>query len=115
MMTETSVEDFVRAFNVVSIAANRISREHGFWDEERNDGEVMALIHSEVSEALEALRNNNPTSNRLVEFTSVEEELADVIIRIMDYAWGNQLSLAQAILAKMEYNEGREFMHGRSF
>ena len=114
-MTETSAENFVRAFNVVSIAANRISREHGFWDEERNDGEVMALIHSEVSEALEALRNNNPTSNRLVEFTSVEEELADVIIRIMDYAWGNQLSLAQAILAKMEYNEGREFMHGRSF
>jgi len=114
-MNDLEIKNFVGMFNLVSREVNRISQEHGFWDEERNDGEVMALIHSEVSEALEALRDNNPTSSRLVQFTSVEEELADVIIRVMDYAWGNQLSLARAILAKMEYNEGREFMHGRSF
>jgi NTP pyrophosphatase (non-canonical NTP hydrolase) len=114
-MIDLGIENFVGMFNLVSREVNRISHEHGFWDEKRNDGEVIALIHSELSEALEALRDNNPTSKRLVQFTSVEEELADAIIRIMDYAWGNQLSLARAILAKMEYNEGRDFMHGKSF
>ena len=45
----------------------------------------------------------------------VEEELADVIIRIMDYAFGKDLDVAGAILAKIEYNQSREFMHGKTF
>ena len=51
---------------------NRISKKvymnavnHGFWQEEPNDGERMALIHAEISEALEALRNGNPSSNKI--------------------------------------------------
>ena len=88
---------------------------HGFWQEEPNDGERMALIHAEVSEALEALRNGNPSSNKIIEFSSLEEELADAIIRIMDYAFGNDLDIAGAIIAKIEYNKSREYMHGKSF
>ena len=101
---------------------NRISKKvyvnavnHGFWQEEPNDGERMALIHAEVSEALEALRNGNPSSNKIIEFSSLVEELADVVIRIMDYAFGNDLDIAGAVIAKIEYNKNREYMHGKSF
>ena len=88
---------------------------HGFWKGEVNDGERMALIHAEVSEALEALREGNPSSNKIMEFSNLEEELADAVIRIMDYAFGKDLDVAGAIVAKMEYNESREFMHGKTF
>jgi len=89
--------------------------EHGFWKGEVNDGERMALIHAEISEALEALREGNPSSNKIMEFSNLEEELADAVIRIMDYAFGKDLDIAGAIEAKIEYNESREFMHGKSF
>ncbi len=89
--------------------------EHGFWKGEVNDGERMALIHAEISEALEALREGNPSSNKIMEFSNLEEELADAVIRIMDYAFGKDLDVAGAILAKIEYNKDREFMHGKTF
>ena len=88
---------------------------HGFWDEEPNDGERIALMHAELSEALEALRDGNPSSNKIMRYSSVEEELADVVIRIMDYTFGMNLDIAGAIIAKIEYNETREYMHGKSF
>jgi|TARA_B100000902_G_C27293635_1_gene908663 NTP pyrophosphatase (non-canonical NTP hydrolase) len=91
---------------------------HGFWQggkDGRNDGEAMALIHSEISEALEAMRSDNPTSSKILEFSSVEEELADAVIRIMDYCFGKDLDIAGAILAKIEYNYSRDYMHGKTF
>ena len=88
---------------------------HGFWNEEPNDGERMALIHAEISEALEALRDGNPSSNKIMDYSSLEEELADAVIRIMDYCFGKDLDIAGAILAKIEYNRSREYMHGKSF
>jgi NTP pyrophosphatase (non-canonical NTP hydrolase) len=88
---------------------------HGFWKEDPNDGERMALIHAEISEALEALRDGNPSSSKIIEFSSLEEELADAVIRIMDYSFGKDLDVAGAIIAKIEYNQSREYMHGKSF
>lgn len=88
---------------------------HGFWKETPNDGERMALIHAEISEALEALREGNPSSSKIIEYSNLEEELADAVIRIMDYAFGKDLDIAGAILAKIEYNKNREYMHGKAF
>jgi len=103
------------ALNTLADVAHRIAVEHGWWDEDRNDGECIALMHSELSEALEALRSGNPPSEKADGFTSLEEELADLIIRVADYAGARHLDLAGAVEAKMEYNRSRPYKHGRRF
>jgi NTP pyrophosphatase (non-canonical NTP hydrolase) len=85
---------------------------HGWWEAECNDGEKIALMHSELSEALEALRHNNPLSTSTPPFTNLEEELADVLIRVLDYAMYRDLRLPEAMLAKMQYNCNRPYKHG---
>lgn len=80
--------------------------------EERNRGEVIALMHSELSEALEAERDGNPSSEKIPTFTGVEEEFGDVIIRIMDTAARRKLHVGSAIVAKHIYNQGRPHRHG---
>lgn len=106
---------FEKEWNKIAKQVYKNAVEHGFWKEEVNDGERMALIHAEISEALEALREGNPSSKKIIEYTNLEEELADAVIRIMDYAFGKDLDIAGAILAKIEYNKNREYMHGKTF
>lgn len=74
---------------------------------EINDGERIALMHSELSEALEGTRKPGQ-SEHIPEFTKVEEELADTVIRICDHAVFRKLRLAEAIIAKLAYNMTRE-------
>ncbi len=65
---------------------------------------AMGLIHSEVSEALEAIRNRD--------YENFKEELADVFIRLIDCSHGMRIDLAQAITKKLEINKQRGFRHG---
>lgn len=96
-------------------AIHQNSRDKGFWDPPQSGAEFIALVHSEVSEALEAMRHGNPPSQKIPDHSQVEEELADVVIRIMDRAGGEGLDLLGAIKAKMDYNEGRAYKHGKEF
>jgi len=85
---------------------------HGWWEYDRNFGEMIALMHSELSEALEAWRAGNPKSDHIPEMDHVLEEFADVVIRIMDTCENMGYDLGSAIIEKSKFNVGREYRHG---
>lgn len=91
-------------FKQLQERAYAIAESKGWWSWERNDGELIALMHSELSEALEGMRAGD--------ISNVAEELADTVIRIMDFCQARNINLEEAIIKKMDYNETREYKHG---
>lgn len=90
----------------------------GFWETydlpstsirltEVNKGVRLALIHSEISECLEAIRNGDKENE--------EEELADAVIRILDYCGQYKINLGAALCEKMQKNLLRPQKHGKAF
>lgn len=73
----------------------------------RNKGELLALIHSEISEALEGERKNL-MDDKLPHRRMAEVELADALIRILDYAAGFGYDLQGAFDEKMAFNAQRK-------
>ncbi len=74
---------------------------------ERNKGELLCLIHSEISEAMEGERKDL-MDDKLPHRKMAEVELVDAIIRILDYAGGFGYDLQGAFDDKMAYNAQRE-------
>jgi NTP pyrophosphatase (non-canonical NTP hydrolase) len=74
---------------------------------ERNKGELLALIHSEISEALEGERKNL-MDDKLPHRKMSEVELADALIRILDYVGGFGYDIQGAMEEKLEYNKTRK-------
>ena len=73
---------------------------------ERNVGELLCLVHSEISEAMEGHRKNL-MDDHLPRRKMLEVELADAVIRIFDIAAGLGLDLGGAYAEKLEYNKTR--------
>ena len=106
---------FRKAWDDTAAAVHANARAKGFWDRERHISELLAEIHGEVSEVLEAAKHGNPESEKIPGFSKCEEELADVVIRIMDLAEGRKWDIAGAIVSKMRHNATRERLHGKEF
>lgn len=89
--------------------------EAGWWTDlktgeslrgKRNVPEMLCLIHSEISEAMEGYRKNLP-DDKLPHRPMIEVELADAFIRIADLAGGLGLDLGGAVAEKLEFNRIR--------
>lgn len=74
------------------------------WADENQVPADLALVHSEVSEALEAFRKG--------EKEAFAEELADVMIRLIGLAHGLEIDLAGELYAKVTKNAKRPYRHG---
>lgn len=78
------------------------------------NAQMLALIHSEISEALEADRKDL-MDDKLPHRKGLEVELADAMIRIFDMSGGLGMDLGGALVEKLEYNTNREYKHGKSY
>lgn len=104
--------------NELSKEAHENAVAHGFWEEERPFAELIALMHSELSEALEEYRDGHGMQEVYwpLPFDKPEGipiELADVIIRICDTCGKYRIDLEKAIQLKMKYNKTRPYKHGK--
>ncbi len=115
-----SIKELVKEIHENAVA-------HGWWDEERSFGDIIALCHSELSEALEEYRDRKPnlyftevngfvvtemSERRGEKLEGIAVELADCIIRIFDYCGKAGIDIEEVIKAKHEYNKSRPYRHG---
>lgn len=101
------------------------NKEKGFWDNERNVGEMLMLVTSELGEAMEAHRKGKFANMEDYEiFTgdfecsikdSFEDEIADSIIRLLDMSAGLGIDIDTHVRLKLEYNKTRERLHGKKY
>lgn len=126
--------------NELSKQIHENNKAKGFYDSEKNIAEMLALIHSEVSEALECDRkgkfvdkiseNIDLVNDEIVRDDEIrcwkqefevrikdtfEDELADIMIRVMDLAAFKNIDLENHIKAKVRYNTLRQHKHGKKY
>jgi hypothetical protein len=75
-------------------------------------GLKIALVMSELGEAIDGIRKGNGPDSHIPEFSCAEAEYADAIIRLMNLATSDKCRLAEALVAKQNYNRNRPYRHG---
>lgn len=139
MAYESLDNETLTGLNALAKSIHQNARDKGFFEKEKNIGEMLCLIHSEVSEALEADRKDLYADTQyldemtahgytwddsLLSFTTAfkksvkntfEDEMADIIIRVLDLCAFKGIDIEKHIALKMQYNATREKYHGKKY
>jgi NTP pyrophosphatase (non-canonical NTP hydrolase) len=121
------IVNYAAALNELAAEISDTAEGKGFWDYEAigDDGLIptkLALVHSEVSEALAVHRNDYDdddldatTGMTPMQEDDFAEEVADIIIRCLDVVGYYGLDIGNIVLDKMETNRGRPYRHGKRY
>lgn len=111
---EGGVKASPHGINAYANVIHSLNVHAGWWHDietgkplERNVGEMLCLIHSEISEAMEADRKDL-MDDKLPHRKGIEVELADAMIRILDFAGATGLDIGGAMVEKIDFNLKRE-------
>ena len=102
-MQDTEIKG--RSLNELAQICHSIAVEKGFWEKERNIGEALMLIVTELAEAMEAHRHQDQAN--------FKEELADTFIRLLDLCGGLKIDIEDEIHQKCIKNKQRPYKHGK--
>lgn len=96
-------DDCKHGLEIMQAKVYTVNLENGWFDNERSVGDESALLHSEVSEFFEAYRKQTG---------EMGEELADILIRVLDVAQRHHIDLYGEFAKKLEKNRKRGYRHG---
>ena len=109
------------ALDTLAKGINQWANRKGFWsfpdpiplESSLIKSTKLMLVVTELAEAVEGFRK--PIPSTIPPYTNEEEEIADAIIRLLDYAGQYKLRIGEAVIEKIALNEGRPFRHDKNF